>query len=133
ILMIVLWGWFTITTIFSWYPESAWFYYWRFSKIFLMTLLTISLVQDRARMRWLLLVIAASLGFYGVKGGIFVMATGGQYTVFGAPEGTFISENNAFALALNMCLPLLWYLRKDETRLWARHALSATFWLCVLA
>lgn len=133
ILMATLWIWFTITTLFSWYPEDAWLHLERFSKIALMTLLAIPLIQDRARLRWVLMVIAGSLGFYGFKAGLFVIATGGNYMVFGAPGETFVSANNTIALALNMCLPLFWYLRKDETRPWLRHALLATFWLSAIA
>ena len=133
VLMVLIWIWFTITTLFSWYPQDAWYYLERFSKILLMTLLTIPLIRDRARMRWLLLVIAGSLGFYGFKAGLFVIATGGNYMVFGAPGTSFVSTNNAIALALNMCLPLLWYLRKDETRRWLRPVFLAAFWLSALA
>jgi len=58
-------------------------------------------------------VIALSLGFYGVKGGIFTAATGGGYHVRG-PPGTFIDGNNEIGLALAMTIPLLYFL--------ARHA-----------
>lgn len=133
ILMILLWVWFTITTVFSWYPADAWWELERVSKILLMTVITIPLIQERARMRWLLLVIAGSIGFYGFKGGLFVIATGGNYMVWGAPGATFVSANNTIALALNMCLPLFWYLRKDEPRRWIRLGLLATFWLSVIA
>jgi len=132
-LMILLWIWFTVTTLFAWYPEDAWWQWERVSKVLLMNFLTIPLIRDRNRMRWLLLVIAGSLGFYGFKGGLFVIATGGSYLVNGAPGNTSISANNAIALALNMCLPLFWYLRKDEPRRWLRNALTATFFLSALA
>lgn len=133
ILMVVLSGWFTLTTIFSWYPADAWSQWERAAKILLMNFLTIPLIQTRAQMRWLLLVIAGSLGFYGLKGGLFVIATGGNHMVVGVPGGSFVTTNTAIALALNMCLPLLWYLRKDETRRWLRYALFATFLLSALA
>jgi putative inorganic carbon (HCO3(-)) transporter len=133
ILMIAIWAWFLVTTVFSFYPEDAWWQLERVSKVMLMTLITIPLLQERARMRWMLLVMAGSLGFYGVKAGIFVILSGGNYMVMGAPGNTFVSSNNAIALALNMCLPLFWYLRKDEERLWARHLLLAAFWLSAIA
>jgi len=132
ILMILLWLWFTVTTIFSWYPEDAWPEFERLSKIILMTLVAIPLIQERARLRWVLLVIAGSLGFYGLKDGIFVIATGGTYIVGGPPGRTFVSSNNALALVLNMCMPLFWYLRKDEPRRWVRRLLTATFYLSAI-
>ena len=133
VLMLSLWGWFTITTMASWYPHDAWPQWERVSKILLMSFMTIPLIQSRYRLRWLLLVIAGSLGFYGFKGGLFVLATGGHYKVLGAPGRTFVSGNTTIALALNMCLPLFWYLRKDEPRRWLRSLLLATFCLSVLA
>ena len=132
ILTIVLWAWFVITTVFSLYPADAWFYLERTSKIMLMNLLAIPLVQSRARMRWLLLVIAGSLGFYGFKGGVFAILTGGNYIVWG-PPGSFVEANNSIALALNMCLPLFWYLRKEEPRPWVRYALLTTCCLSAIA
>ncbi len=49
------------------------------------------------------------IGFYAVKGGIFTIATLGQYRVWG-PEDSFIYDNNAFALATVMSIPLWAYL-----------------------
>jgi probable O-glycosylation ligase (exosortase A-associated) len=133
VLMLLLWGWFTITTMASWYPRDAWPRWEMVSKILLMNFMTIPLIQSRDRLRWLLLVIAGSLGFYGFKGGMFVIATGGQHMVMGAPGRSFVSGNTTIALALNMCLPLFWYLRKGESRPWLRSLLLATFCLSVLA
>jgi probable O-glycosylation ligase (exosortase A-associated) len=133
ILMILLWIWFTVSTAFAWYPDKAWLQWQEVSKILLMTLLTIPLIVNRERMRWLLVVIAGSLGFYGFKAGLFVIATGGNYMVYGAPGRTFVSSNNTIALVLNMCLPLFWYLRKDEPRWWLRQLLLATFFLSLIA
>ena len=54
-----------------------------------------------------------SLGFYGVKGGIFTIVNGGVYRVQG-PLGTFIGGNNEMALALVMTMPLMRYLQLQE-------------------
>jgi probable O-glycosylation ligase (exosortase A-associated) len=83
--------------------------------------------------RWLLFVIAGSLGFYGFKAGIFTIMTGGGHMVLGAAGRTSVSTNNAIALVLNMCLPIFWYLRKQETKPWLRHLLLATFILSIIA
>jgi probable O-glycosylation ligase (exosortase A-associated) len=50
-----------------------------------------------------------SIGFFGVKGGIFTISTLGGYRVLG-PEGSFIADNNSLAIALLMVMPLGFYL-----------------------
>jgi putative inorganic carbon (HCO3(-)) transporter len=132
-LIAVLWIWFTVTSMFALYPTEAWSEWRRVSKILLMVLLTIPLFQDRRRLRLLLLVIAGSIGFYGLKGGIFVVTTGGQGMVLGPPGRSFVSSNNALALALNMCLPLMFYLALEEPRRWLRAMLFAAFLLSILS
>jgi probable O-glycosylation ligase (exosortase A-associated) len=132
LLLGLLWGWFGLTSVTAFYPEDAWTKFLDMSKVLLMALLVIPLFQDRQKLRILLFVIAASLGFYGAKGGLFVMSTGGQSMVLGAP-GSFIAANTELALALNMSLPILYYLAKEETRRWLRLTLFGAFGLTLIA
>jgi len=131
--LLALWVWFTVTSIFALYPLDAWWQWERVSKILLMVFVSLFLVQDRGKLRLLLLVIAGSIGFYGLKGGIFVLRTGGMNTLQGVPGETFISTNNALALALNMCLPILLVLAREERRWWLRMLLYASFFFSILA
>lgn len=132
LLVLALWGWFTVTTFFAMYPEPAWAKWTEFSKILLMALLTISFFQDRTRLRILLLVIVASLGFYGFKGGLNALATGGDTMILGAP-GSFFEANTEASLVLNMSLPIALYLAREEERRWLRNLLRAIFVLTVFA
>ena len=127
-----LWGWFAVTSVFAMYPEPAWQKFGEVSKILLMAGLVVPLFQDRRKLRILLMVIAGSLGFYGLKGGLFVLATGGEWMVLGPPE-TFFEANNELGLVLNMALPMLLYLAREEERRWLRRALWAGFLLSMLA
>jgi probable O-glycosylation ligase (exosortase A-associated) len=133
IVLLALWGWTAVTTFTAIYPDEARGYWIDFSKILLMSLLTIPFFQDRRRLRLLLIVIAVSIGFYGFKGGIWVLMTGGHHMVLGAPGHTFISTNNAVGLALNMCLPIMLGLAREEPRRWARYGFYAAFFLSMLA
>jgi probable O-glycosylation ligase (exosortase A-associated) len=132
LLLLLLWGWFTVTTVFAMYPESAWIKWEATSKSLLMAFLTIPLFQDRRRLRILLLVIAASIGFYGLKGGVFAALTGGQFMVLG-PPGSFFEANTELALVLNMSIPISFYLAQEEERRWLRYLLRGTFVLTLLA
>ncbi|HXH83831.1 MAG TPA: putative O-glycosylation ligase, exosortase A system-associated, partial [Candidatus Tectomicrobia bacterium] len=102
----LLWAHFTFTTFFAWYPDAAWYQWQKVSKILLFVFLTLVFFQDRSRLRYLFLVIALSIGFYGLKGGIWALSSGGRNHVLG-PEGTMLGSNNAVGLALNMALPFL--------------------------
>jgi probable O-glycosylation ligase (exosortase A-associated) len=130
--LFALWMWFTLTSVFAMYPESAWVGWEKTSKILLMTVVIVPFFQDRRKLRLLLLVIAGSLGFFGAKAGLFVVVTGGQFMVLGPPD-SFIETNNEVALALNMALPLLHYLAREEPRPWLRRVLRIAFGLTALA
>jgi probable O-glycosylation ligase (exosortase A-associated) len=131
-LLIALWVMFTLTTLVAQRPDLAWPEWQDTSKIYLMVATTLLLVKDERTFRYVLLVIALSLGFYGAKGGLFVLATGGQYRVWG-PARSFIEDNNAVGLALNMILPFLFYLAKGEPISWLRRLLQLVFFLTILA
>ncbi|CAI8966732.1 putative O-glycosylation ligase, exosortase A system-associated [Methylocaldum szegediense] len=104
----VLLVWMAITTFFAFFPDSAFVEYKRTLKIQVMNLITGLVIVDRKKINALLGVIAASLAYYGVKGGIFTILTGGKLRVWG-PEGSFIEGNNELALATLMVLPIVGY------------------------
>jgi probable O-glycosylation ligase (exosortase A-associated) len=132
ILLLLLWGMFILTTFFALRPDFAWPALFKISKILLMTFLTILLITDERKLRYLFLIIALSLGFYGLKGGIFSIARGGLSRVYG-PEGSFIADNNAMGLALNMTLPFLFYLAKTERNWYLKRFLQVTFFSTIIS
>jgi probable O-glycosylation ligase (exosortase A-associated) len=121
-----------LSTLFAYYPEAAWEQFDKVWKILLMTFVTMLLFQDRRKLRALIWVIALSIGFFGLKGGIFAIKTGGAQMVLG-PEGTFISGNTEIGLALNMILPFLVFLRREARIPWLRHLLSIMFGFTIVA
>lgn len=110
IVLLMLIGWMFLTTVYSLYPVLAWPQWDKVWKIMLVTYLTMMLINDEYRLKVLMFMIALSLGFYGFKGGIFVLTGGSENSVLG-PEGSFISERNSIGLALIMTVPLLNYMR----------------------
>lgn len=124
-LLIVLWIIFTVSSIFALHPEDSWVSWQKLSKILLMTMFSMYLIDDAKKLRYLLLVIAFSIGFYGIKGGVFSIITGGHSRIWG-PANSFIEDNNALALALNMTIPILYYLSETEPRRWLKNILLAS-------
>ncbi len=125
--------WMNVTTILAIYPFDDVYEQWnKVMKIMLMTFVTLMLIKTKKHVQFLIWIIVISLGYYGVKGGIFTITGGGVDTVLG-PEGTFIGGNNEIALALIMTIPLMHYLQTISQDARVRHALTATMLLCALA
>jgi probable O-glycosylation ligase (exosortase A-associated) len=100
-------------------------------KIYLMTFVAVAVVSNRRQVDWLIGVCAFSIAFFGVKGGIFTLITGGGYRVRG--DGGFIAGNNEIALALIMIVPLLYYFVQIAPRKSLRYALWGAIALSVVA
>lgn len=130
--LLALWGFFLLTTLNALRPMEAWDQFDKVSKILLMTVVTIFLFQEWTKLRYLFYVIALSIGFYGLKGGIWAIGTGGGNQVLG-PPGTFIEGNTEIGLALNMVLPLLLFLSRDATKPWLRKFILAMLGFSVVA
>lgn len=84
-------------------------------KIICIALFTTTLVADKERLRIMLWVIALSFGFYGLKSGIGGVLSGGQMVIKTGPGG-MLKDNNDFALALAMAVPMLFHLGWTERR-----------------
>lgn len=124
--------WMNVTTIFAIYPDDVYEQWNKVMKIMLMTLVTLMLIKTQKHIQLFIWVIALSLGYYGIKGGIFTILSGGVDMVLG-PEGTFIGGNNEIALALIMAIPLMHYLQTITQNIWVRHGLTAAMLLSALA
>jgi probable O-glycosylation ligase (exosortase A-associated) len=101
-------------------------------KIAIMAGAALVLLQDRRKLRSWLLIIALSLGYYGITGGVWALQTGLSTRLYG-PPGSFIYDNNALGFVFTMVLPLLAFLHIDEDRRWMRYVLLATFGLMIIA
>lgn len=124
--------WMLITTVFALNQEEAWLQWNKVWKIQLITFLTMMVMKDLHRLHLLVATIVGSLGFYGVKGGLFTISTGGSYRVWG-PDGTMIGGNNEIGLALIMTIPLIRYLQMHSKPVWFRNGCFWAMILCVVA
>lgn len=95
-----------------------------YSKIVVIALFTSGLVYSRDRLRLLIWVIAVSFAFYGFKGGLMGILSGGSLVIMRGPGG-MLKDNNDFALALGMGIPILLNVGLSEKRVLLRRALIA--------
>ncbi len=130
--MLILFLFFTLSSFFAFYPDAAWGKWQDMAKVILMSFVISAFLTDRRKLKIFLIVVALSLGFYGFKGGIFSLATQGQFMVWG-PGNSIIGANNNLGLALCMVLPMFWYLAKAETRQWLKRGLQVCALLTIPA
>ena len=138
-LLACLWIWFTITSItsahtalFMHHSEDTWLRWTFVSKVLLMTVVTMGVVDSFERLRMLVLAIAGSFGFYVLKAFPFMILTGGEFRLYG-PENSMVADNNDFGLALNMTLPSFFFLAQSEHRPALRRLFGLLFVITVPA
>jgi putative inorganic carbon (hco3(-)) transporter len=124
--------WMTITLPFSMAMDEAYPLWVRVMKIDLMILVTMVLLHSKKHQMLLAWVLVFSIGFYGVKGGAFTIATGGSYRVWG-PSSTYIEGNNEVALAIVMTIPLMRYLQLQMKLKWAKTVMTVCMLLMASA
>jgi len=120
ILLLALWVWFGITLahatlvpLLSMHVADGKEQLVIITKILVMTSFTILLTNSPQRLRLLMLVTAFSFGALAVKGALFGVRTGGGFRVWGPPD-SFVADNNDFGLALNIALPLMFFMASAE-------------------
>ncbi|WP_245395180.1 DUF5935 domain-containing protein [methane-oxidizing endosymbiont of Gigantopelta aegis] len=109
-MFICLYLYFIFTTTQATVPYLAWPKLWLVTKIYLPYLFTLVLINTKEKLYYLIITIAASIGIIASKGGVFAALHGFSYRVYG-PAGTQFEDNNQFALAVLINIPLLilWY------------------------
>ncbi|WP_296443750.1 putative O-glycosylation ligase, exosortase A system-associated [Rhodoferax sp. UBA5149] len=124
--------WMCVTTAFAMYPSISFEHLTKVLKIQLMTVIALAALRERKHIELFIWVNILSIGFYGLKGGLFTLRGGGAERVWGPPGG-FIEGNNELAVAIVMVIPLINYLRVVATRPWIRHGLLALMLLCAVS
>jgi probable O-glycosylation ligase (exosortase A-associated) len=112
-------------------PKSDLSRYIEFAKIVGIALFTTALVVRLPHLRMMVWVIALSFAFYGVKNGLTGILNGGKPILQG--PGGMLEDNNDFALALCMGLPMLIQIGASERNRVLRRGVYAMVPLCLLA
>ncbi|MFZ1545725.1 MAG: putative O-glycosylation ligase, exosortase A system-associated, partial [Candidatus Nitrotoga sp.] len=115
--LIGLWLWFAVSSYFAIFPSGALEKYVDVLKILPPILLTLLLIDSREKIRYLIFTIVASILLVAVKGGFWAVMTGFHDRVYG-PPGSQYADNNEFAIAVTMVIPLLFiWLRESQDKL----------------
>lgn len=121
--------WITVSWLMGIDPVDDYQQWSKVMKIYFMTFVALALLKTKHDIMAFAWVVAGSLAILGAKGGLFTILNGGSYRVWG-PPGSFIEDNNEFALALIMTIPLLHFIQSQCSGKWLRLALSISILLC---
>jgi putative inorganic carbon (HCO3(-)) transporter len=130
--LIIFTCWMAVTTVCAFFPAQSAEMLNRVYKTMLMTLVMMMLIKRKEHIMLVVWTLVGSLAYYGVKGGVFTVATGGHSTVWG-PEGSYIEGNNEVALGFITIIPMMYFLFQVATRKWVRRGMLAAIALCALA
>lgn len=132
VLFAVFTVWITVSWLMGLGVEADYAQWSKVMKINLMIFVALSLLRTREHIVALAWVCALSLALLGSKGGVFTLLGGGHARVYG-PPGSFVEDNNEFALALVVTIPLLRFLQLQLTSSWSRHFITMIMVLCGVA
>ena len=132
ILLLALMLWFCVTLTTAIDYENSLEQWKKVMKIDLMLLITLAVLHQRKHIVGLVWALAISIGFYSVKGGLFTLATGGNFLVWG-PTGTYIQGNNELALAVIITIPLAQFLRSIASKPWQKRLILGCMLLSAVA
>lgn len=133
---VIIFALFVIWMTLSWlmgHDVSGDYFQWnKCIKIYLMIFVTLALLQTKEHIMAFAWILIGSLAVLGAKGGFFTLITLGNYRVWG-PPGSFIEDNNEFALALIMTIPLIYFLQLQVVKKAWRTILSIVMLLCAVS
>ncbi len=143
-LLLTFVAWMGITTTFAIVSDESLSRYIFNLKVLLMLLPIAAVVRTREQIFQLVVLLTACLAFFGIKGGLFTILSGGSARVWG-PASSVIEGNNELAVALVMTVPLLYYLSTQISLLqslpgvakipqkWLKRFLNLSMFLSLIA
>jgi len=88
VVLFILLLWMNVTTFFAIDTAQSLPMWEKVIKIQLMVFVALYLLHSKRHVQVLIWVVAGSVAFFGIKGGLFTLEVGGEYLVWG-PEGSF--------------------------------------------
>ncbi len=131
-LILVLWGWFVFTTYQAMAPFAAWPRLYEVSKSLVPLLFTLLLIDHRNKLYFLIMTIALAFALVTLKGAYWTLMNGFADRVYG-PPGSHFHDNNLFAIAVIMTLPMLYLCWHEARQRALRHLFLLLMLLSVVA
>jgi probable O-glycosylation ligase (exosortase A-associated) len=90
-------------------PEATWELWNRFSKVVMLFVMVLLVVESKLHVDFLLWCVVLSVGFYADLEGLKYVASGGGHNIVGMPTHV-LADRNELAVAFVMTLPICFYL-----------------------
>ena len=123
--------WITINWLYGFDPAADYPIWDKVIKVYFMTFVALALLVDRSRLMVFAWVTIGSMAFLSANGGFNTIVTGGNFRVWG-PPGSFIADNNDFALASTIVIPMVYFLFSVTKHKWVRYALLLVMALSII-
>ena len=101
-------------------------------KVMALFFIIVATIDTREKIHALTWIVVISVLFYGLKGGIFSVLTGGEFIVYG-PPGSYLGANNAVAVAIIAVVPLSGYLFLNTSLRWLAWLILSAGLLSILS
>ena len=111
IILLIFYLWTCLSTLFAISYDLAFPRWLDYTKTMMFVFLMLLFLNSRYWIISAIWVFVFSVGYTGVKGGIFTLLTGGGARIWGAP-GTAWGDNNGVSLAMLMVIPLIFALKE---------------------
>jgi probable O-glycosylation ligase (exosortase A-associated) len=131
-LALALFLYFTLTTSYAMNGPRAWEKWQQVGKIYVMVVLMCCLINDKEKFRYLLIVVAMSIGYYGFQGAVTTILTGGKEIIYGDFRSS-LGDNNTLGMAELMVIPLMLALGQTAKRNWKKWAFYGTAAMCMIS
>lgn len=128
---------FALATLFStintqaFFPQDTWDYWYQFLKILLLYFFVTFVVTKRLHLNTLVWAIVLSISTYAAMESLKFLLSGGSHRIVG--RSGIIADRNDLAVAINMCLPLMFYLRAITESKLIKNGLSVLVVLNILS
>ena len=119
-----------LSQVYSVQPDLSWPWVDFFARLILVCLLLVTLTNTRRRFLIVMAVTALSFAFHAAKAGLLSFVVGGVRFGDGL-SGAYI-DNNGYALATVMVIPLVIATAQNVDRAWLRRGLYAAVPLCIM-
>ncbi len=129
--MFLVWGTLSSLLSISPVPSVTWVECETFAKTITLALVIIALMRTEARIKALMFAVLLSMGFHGVIEALKFILSGGGHRIWG-PGTSIIADNNQFALAIIMTIPIVIYLYAQTRSLFVRIAIAGTILLLMV-
>ena len=95
-MLLVFCAWMTFTSFFALEPDLVWREWNRVIKTMFMIFVSLTVLNTERDIKQFAWVVALSLGIYGLKGGLFVLVSGGSYKVYLARRAVISKKTMAW-------------------------------------